>query len=632
MEIMRDLKLEWQKKVVYTICICASIFQMYTSAFGILEGRLQRGTHLAFLLPLVFLLFPTTKKSASDRFSKLDMFIAVIALIPSIYLVLNNSRIVQRWEHVTPVLLTEFICGLIIILLIVEALRRAVTPALAWVVIVALVYMKAGPYLPGMLHHAGTSWIGLVEQLYLLSDEGVYGYLLGISATYIYVFVLFGAFVVYSGAGDFFTRLACAVCGRFRGGPGLVAVTSCGFFGMLSGSAVANVFATGSFTIPLMRKVGYTPEFSGAVVAAASTGGQYMPPVMGAAAFIMAEILGVSYIKIAMCASISAVLYYAALGIMVYFRARREGLVGLTKDEIPNLRETLKSSYLLIPIIVLFYLLVKGYSPIYAGIVSIGVTTVVSWFNPKKGMRPKQIVQALIDGGKNSILVAVACAGTGIIVSIVTHTGLGLSFSNILIHVSGGNIVLTMLLIALASLVIGHGAPTSATYILVATVGVGALTRLGVNPIAVHLFCLYFAVIADITPPVAVASYAGASVAKSDPLKTGFTAFTLAFSGFIVPFVFVLNPALVLQGTFIDGLWGTVTCLVGIIALSAAFQGWLINNLNMSVRWLLAAAGFALLYPEAVSDAIGFIILLVVLMTEILKRKRITMPNDGKSV
>ena len=602
---------------------------MYTSTFGILEGRLQRGIHLAFLLPLVFLLYPTTKKSSADSFSKLDMAVAVIAAIPSVYLVLNNSRIVQRWEHVTPVLTEEFVCGLIIVILIVEALRRAVTPALAWVVIIALVYMKAGPYLPGILHHSGIDLVGLMEQLYLLSDEGIYGYLLGISATYIYIFVLFGAFVVYSGAGDFFTSFACALCGKFSGGPGLVAVLSCGFFGMLSGSAVANVFATGSFTIPLMRRVGYTPEFSGAVVAAASTGGQYMPPVMGAAAFIMAEILGVSYIKIALCASISAVLYYVALGIMVYFRARRENLTGLKEEELPNLRETLKSSYLLIPVFVLFYLLVRGYSPIFSGMAAIVVTVIVSWINPKKGMRPKQIIQALIDGGKNSILVAVACAGTGIIVSIVTHTGLGLSFSNVLIHISGGNVVLTMLLIAAASLVIGHGAPTSATYILVATVGVGAMTRLGVNPIAAHLFCLYFAVIADITPPVAVASYAGASVAKSDPLKTGFAAFALAFSGFIVPFVFVLNPALVLQGTLFDGVWGTITCLIGIIALSAALQGWIINNLTMPVRYLLAASGLGLLHPGIITDALGFIVLSVILVKEILKKKKEVGVNNG---
>jgi TRAP transporter 4TM/12TM fusion protein len=595
---------------------------MYTSAFGILEGRLQRGIHLAFLLPLVFLLYPTTKKSSRDSFSLLDMGAAVIAAIPSIYLVLNNGRIVQRWEHVTAVLTSEYILGLLIIILIIEALRRAVTPALAWVVIIALAYMKAGPILPGILNHAGTTFKELAEQLYLLSDEGIYGYLLGISATYIYVFVLFGAFVVYSGAGDFFTKLACAVCGRFRGGPGLVAVTSCGFFGMLSGSAVANVFATGSFTIPLMRSVGYTPEFSGAVVAAASTGGQYMPPVMGAAAFIMAEILGVSYIKIALCASISAILYYTALGLMVYFRARRDGVEGLPAERIPDLKETLKSSYLLIPIAVLFYMLVRGYSPIYSGIVSIGVTIAVSWIKPSRGMRPRQILQALIDGGRNSILVAVACAGTGIIVSIVTHTGLGLSFSNILIHVSGGNIVLTMILISCASLVIGHGAPTSATYILVATVGVGALTRLGVNPIAAHLFCLYFAVIADITPPVAVASYAGASVAKSDPLKTGFAAFALAFSGFIVPFVFVLNPAIVLQGTAIDCIWGTVTCLVGIIALSGALQSWLINILSMPLRLLLAAGGLSLLHPGLLTDVIGFVIVVSVVAVEILKNRK----------
>lgn len=620
--MMRELKLYWQNKLVIAMCILISLFQLYTAAFGMLEGRIQRGVHLAFLLPMVFLLYPMTEKSDKERFNLLDGVLAILSVLPSIYLVISNTRITQRWEQVTPLLSSEIVFGFIIIVIIIEALRRAVAPALAWVVVVTLIYAKAGPWLPGMFHHPGVSWKILIEQLYLLSDEGIYGYLLGISATYIYIFVLFGAFVLYSGAGDFFTNFATSICGKYRGGPGIVAVTSCCFFGMLSGSSVANVFATGSFTVPLMKRAGYDADFSGAVVAAASTGGMYMPPVMGAAAFIMAEILGISYVQVALSASISALLYYIALGLMVYFRARRENILGMEQEDIPSFKNVVKQSYLLIPILALFFLLVKGYSPVFAGIVSIAVTVLVTWLKPSQGMKPKQIVQALIDGGKNSILVAVACAGTGIVVSVVTQTGLGLSFSNVLVRIAGGNVVIAMLLICAAALVIGHGAPTSATYILVATVGAGALIRMGVNPIAAHLFCLYFAVIADITPPVAVAAYAGASVAKGNPISTGFKAFALAFAGFIVPFVFVLNPAIVLQGTVVDCVWGTITCLIGIIGMSGALQGWYFNNLSMPKRYILALAGLGLLHPGLVTDAMGFIILTGMAIYELGCRRR----------
>ncbi|MDY9922187.1 MAG: TRAP transporter permease [Synergistota bacterium] len=624
---MRNLKVNWQNKLIIVMCITISLFQLYTAALGMLEGRLQRGIHLAFLLPMVFLLYPMTQKSDKDKFNVMDSILAVLSIIPSIYLVLNNTRITQRWEQVTPLLSSEIILGALIILIIIEALRRAVAPALAWVVIISLIYAKAGPWLPGMFHHQGVSWTTLIERLYLLSDDGIYGYLLGISATYIYIFVLFGAFVLYSGAGDFFTNFATSICGKYRGGPGIVAVTSCCFFGMLSGSSVANVFATGSFTVPLMKKAGYDADFSGAVVAAASTGGMYMPPVMGAAAFIMAEILGISYVKVALSASISAILYYIALGLMVYFRARRENIMGMDKKDIPLFKDVVKQFYLLIPIIALFYLLVKGYSPVFAGIVSIAVTVVITWVKPAQGMRPRQIMQALIDGGKNCILVAVACAGTGIVVSVVTQTGLGLSFSNVLVRIAGGNVIIAMLLICAAALVIGHGAPTSATYILVATVGAGALIRMGVNPIAAHLFCLYFAVIADITPPVAVAAYAGASVAGGNPIATGFKAFALAFAGFIVPMVFVLNPALVLQGSVVDCIWGTITCLIGIIGMSGALQGWFLNNLSMPKRYILALSGLALLFPGLLSDFAGFVILSGMAFYELSTRKKVAMDS-----
>lgn len=617
---MRDLHGK-VRKVVNAIAIAASAFHIYTAGFGLLEGRLQRAYHLLFLLPLAFLLHPATKKSPKDKITVSDAVLTVLAVLPSLLIILENNRLNLRWEHVTPLLTREIILGTVIIILMIEAVRRAVTPVLAYVMIAALVYMKVGPYMPGMLHHSGISFKGLIEMMYLLADEGVYGFITGISATYIFIFVLFGSFVKHSGAGEFFTDFATAAAGRIRGGPALIAVISSGFFGTLTGSAVANVFGTGSFSIPLMKKVGYKPEFAGAVEAAASTGGQYMPPIMGAAAFIMAEMVGMPYITIALCASISAALYFISIGFMVYFRACRQGLQGLSKDELPSLKETLKRSYLLIPMIGLFYMLIRGYSPIMAGLWSIILTVAITWLNPKNAMRLKHIIEALIDGGRNAVIVAVACAGTGMIVSVVTHTGLGLTFSNFLVRLSGGNILLAMLFIMLASLVLGHGAPTSATYVLVATVGAGALVRLGADLIAANLFCLYYAVIADITPPVAVAAYAGASIAKGEPFSTGVEAFKLAFAGFIVPFIFVINPALVLRGPWQTTIHATITALIGVIVLSAAIQGWFMKNLSKVGRTILFASAISLLIGGIKSDIIGAAILVGFIIYGLIGRK-----------
>lgn len=623
---MRDLRGRWAL-IVGVIALAASLFHLYTAAFGLLDPRLQRGYHLLFLLPLAFLLFPATKNSPQDRVPVTDALLAFLAFLPSLLIIIDNARISQRWEHVTPLLPQEWVLGALAIVLIIEAVRRAVTPILAYVITGALLYMVLGPLLPGILHHQGITIKGIVEMMYLLADEGIYGILTGISATYIFIFVLYGCFVVNSGAGDFFTKLACAVAGRLPGGPALIAVISSAFFGTLSGSSVANVFGTGSFTIPLMKRVGYKPEFAGAVEAAASTGGQYMPPVMGAAAFIMAEIVGVPYITVALCASVSAVLYFLSVGLMVYFRARRDGLRGLPSGEVPPLRETLKDSYLVVPIVALFYMLVRGYSAIMAGLLACVMTVLVTWVNPKKAMRPKQILNALIDGGKNAVLVAAACAGTGIVVSVVTHTGLGLSFSNALISIAHGNIIITMVLIMIASLILGHGAPTSATYVLIATVGAGALTRLGADIIAAHLFCMYYAVIADITPPVAVAAYAGASIAKAEPFATGVEAFLLAMAGFIVPIIFVLQPALVLRGPATATIQATITALIGVIALAGGIQGWFMKRLTPFERVVLLAAAAGLLDPGLLTDIIGVAVLVAFVLRVKLAGKGPGLPE-----
>jgi TRAP transporter 4TM/12TM fusion protein len=626
---MRTLKNRPSIFIVTILALAASFFHIYTAGFGLLDPRLQRATHLFLLLPMAFLLYPATKKSPEDRFTIADAICAVLIALPSLLIVIDYDRICQRWENVTPLLPIEFIFGIIMVVLLIEAVRRAVTPVLAYLMIIALLYMKLGTWFPTILGHRGVDFPGLVELMYMLADEGVYGMLTGISATYIFIFILFGSFINGSGAGDFFSKLATAAFGTIRGGPALVAVSSSALFGTLTGSSVANVFGTGTFTIPLMKRLGYSSEFSGAVEAAASTGGQYMPPVMGAAAFIMAEMIGIPYITIALCASISACLYFVSIGFMVYFRACREDLKGLPKEEIPLLGEALKDIYLLIPIVLLFYMLIKGYSPIMSGFVATLVTIAVTWIRPSRGMRLKKIYVALVDAGKNAVLVAVACAGTGMIVSVVTHTGLGLTFSNSLVRLSGGNIIVTMFLIMCASLVLGHGAPTSATYVLIATVGAGAMVKLGANIIAAHLFCLYYAVIADITPPVAVAAYAGASIAKGDPFRTGIEAFKLAFAGFIVPIIFVLNPALVLQGPWYETIHVTFTALIGIVALAGGIQGWFKKNLNRIERIILFAAALGLLDPSLLTDILGACVLLAFLLRGWLQNKwKRTQPND----
>ncbi|MGI6574782.1 MAG: TRAP transporter permease [bacterium] len=607
--------------LVAGIAIIASAFHIYTAAFGMLEPRLQRGYHLLFLLPLVFLLYPAKKDSKSNKISIMDMIFAVLSVLPSLLIIIDSSRLSARWEHVTPLLTKELILGTLMIILLLEAVRRAVTPMLSYVILASLLYMRFGMYFPGIFYHRGASWAKIVEMMYLLAQEGIYGMLTGISATFIFIFVLFGSFIVYSGVGDFFTKFASAVAGKVRGGPALIAVISSAFFGTLTGSSVANVLSTGSFTIPLMKRTGFKPEFAGAVEAAASTGGQYMPPIMGAAAFIMAEVVGVPYITVAMSATISAILYYLSVGMMVYFRARKDEIEGLSLTEVPPLREVLKMSYLVLPLFVLFFMLVKGYSPIMAGLYAIIGTVLITWVNPKQGMKFGVVLEALAQGGKNAVLVAVACAATGMVVSVVTYTGIGLTFTNSIVSLSSGNIILAMFFIMIASLILGHGAPTSATYILVATVGAGALVRLGADIIAAHLFCLYYAVIADITPPVAVAAYAGASVANSDPISTGIEAFKLAAAGFIVPFLFVLNPALVLRGPLLTTIHATITALIGVIALSGAMQGWFIKKLVIYERGLLLIAALSLLIHGIISDIVGAIILGIIIIRVMLTNK-----------
>ncbi|MCC8193339.1 MAG: TRAP transporter permease, partial [Deltaproteobacteria bacterium] len=499
------------------------------------------------------------------------------------------------------------ILGIFMILLVIEATRRSMGWPLPIVATVALVYGIFGPYFPGMLGHRGFSIDTLAPFMYLRTD-GIFGVPLGVSASFIFLFCLFGSFLTISGAGQFFIDLAVALTGRSLGGAGKAAVVASGLMGMVSGSSTGNAVTTGSFTIPLMKQSGYTPMFSGAVVACASTGGQVMPPVMGAAAFIMAQFLAISYWEVVIAAAIPATLYFISIIFMVHFRAGKQRMKRMDASELPRALNVLKQGWhLLLPIVALVVILALGYSPTMAVFWSIIAIVVFSWLGPKQHrMTPKMILHALISGGMGAIEVATACACSGIIIGVIAISGVGLAFSSFVLDLSMGILPLALFWTMIGSIILGMGVPTTAQYIITSTLAAPALANMGISMQAAHLFCLYFGVLADVTPPVALATYASAGIARSDPLKTGFVALATAAAGFVVPYMFVYNPYLMLHGgSVLDTVVGTVTALIGIIGLASAVQGFLVKDLNPVERLALFAVPFLIIWPTIPSNLLG---------------------------
>jgi len=519
------------------------------------------------------------------------------------------------------VFINEVIFGTIAILLVLEATRRTVSPILSILAGISLIYLPIGPYLKGILNHSGFSYQRIIELMYLLTDEGIFGVMTGISATYIAIFVLFGVFISMIGIDNFFMDIASALAGKTRGGPAKIAVVNSGFFGMISGIAVANVFTTGSISIPLMKKLGYRSQFAGAVEAAASTGGQYMPPIMGAAAFIMAEITGISYIEIVKKAFLSAVLYFVAVGLMVHFEALKCDLRGLKDEEIPNLKKTLRKSYLVVPVIALVYFLVKGYSPLMAAFVSIMAASLmevfIKIFHRETKLILKEFLHSLELGAKYLISVALACTCAGIIITVITHTGIGLGFSSLILALSKGNYILVLIFTMITAIILGFGVPTTAAYILASTLGASLLVRLGADLLAAHLFVFYFAIVACCTPPVAICAYAAASISGSDPIKTGFESAKLAIGGFIIPYIFMFNPPILLNGSILEICTIILITLEGVYLFAASLEGWLIRRLKIIERIILIGLGFILLFfvlpkfSPVISLSVGAVLFIV---------------------
>jgi TRAP transporter 4TM/12TM fusion protein len=568
-----------------------------------LAAQLQRSIHLSFAFALVFLLYPFRLKGAENRLTWYNFAFAGFATLIGLYLSLNYTRLMEAGGDYSKL---DYIVGGIGTLLTLEATRRVVGVPMVIIASTFLLYAYFGPYFPGFLAHRGYSLSRIASHMYF-TTEGILGIPLGVSASFIFLFLLFRTFLDRTGIGKLFIDIANSIAGWASGGPAKVAVISSALEGTYSGSSVANTVGSGSFTIPMMKKLGYRPEFAGAVEAAASTGGQIMPPVMGAAAFLMAEFLGIPYIEIAKAAAIPACLYFVGVLFEVHFEAKRCGLRGLSREEIPRLWEVIRRRlHLFLPMIVLFYVLVEGYTPAFAALSGLLIAVLAGLPLKETRMGLMDILHALESGARSALGVAIACAAAGIMVGVVTLTGIGLKMASGMVDLAGGHLLLSLAFTMVASIILGMGVPTTATYVICSTIAAPALVMQGVPILAAHMFVFYFGIVADITPPVALAAYAGASIARSDPFRTGLEATKLAIGAIIVPYVFCYNPSLLLIDTTpVQLTQNLITASCGMFGVGAAMIGYCLAPMHWLERLLFAAAGLMLIDPGSLTDITG---------------------------
>ncbi|MGR5591231.1 TRAP transporter permease [Peptoniphilus grossensis] len=640
-ELMEQYDLETSKlrklsgKVALFITIVAilmSAFHLFTAWHGTLLAMKQRSLHLIFAFTIGFALYPGFKKSSKDKIDITDWLLIILSVGVWGYIFFNVEAIALKGGQMST---TDMVLGVLAVLLTLEVTRRVVGPELPIVTIIFLLFAYFGRHMPGIFAHRGFNVTRIVSHMYM-TTEGIMGTPLGVSSTFVFMFILFGSFLDKTGVGEFFIDFAYALTGSTRSGPAMTSVLSSGLMGSISGSSVANTVTTGAFTIPLMKSVGYKPHYAGAVEATASTGGQIMPPVMGAAAFIMADFTGFPYISIVKAAIIPAVLYYIAVGTMVHLEACKLGLKGMPRESLPKVSSILrKQGYLTLPLIAIIFMLVKQYPPTMAAltgiVIGVIVAMTVSLIKKDNSFTPKDILGAMEAGAKGAVGVACACACAGMIVGVVTLTGFGLKIAEVIVQIAQGRLIPTLLLTMISSIILGMGLPTTAKYIVLATMAVPAITKLGVNLMSAHLFILYFGVVADVTPPVALAAYAGAGIAGANSMKTGFQAFKLAIGAFIIPYIFVINPHLIMVdsivGTTVNWLPVTaalptiVTALIGTVCLAGTVESYLFGNLRIWQRIILLLAAFALLDPKLLTDAIGLAALALIYVTQKILNK-----------
>jgi len=604
-------------KAAFVVGLGMSLFHLYFSTIGLLTTISVRGGHLIFAMVIIFLVYPLYKKR-EYKIKILDIFLAVLAVVSGMYIIILYPQMVYHLGELT---FWDKLFGFITIVLTLEVTRRTIGFSLTLIAIIFLIYAVYGPYFPGALGHRGYDFERIVSQMYCCL-EGIYGIPLGVMAIYVYLFILFGAFLQKSGATDFFIKMAYALTGHYAGGPAKTAVIASGFMGSVSGSAIANTVTTGSVTIPLMKKVGYRPETAGGIEAAASTGGQLMPPLMGAGAFIMSEYTGIPYITIVKVSVIPAMMYYFTVGLFVHNEAMKLGLKGLSRSELPRIKEVLpKGFHCLIPIALLIVLLVGGYSPTLAASASIGAVLVTSMFRKDTRMSPRDIIEALVMASRSAVPISAACASAGIIVGVVGLTGLGLKFSAMVLSVSGNNIFIALILILLASLVLGMGLPVTASYIMLAVLGAPALNEMGVPLLAAHLIIFWYSQDANVTPPVCLAGYAGAGIAGANPMSTGMAAWKLSKGLYLIPILFAYRPEILFDSGFWPAVLMTLFGTIGLVAGVAALDGYLVIPLSIFWRVLMVGVTIGIFWPSRTLSILGSCVFAVFLLFLIYKKK-----------
>lgn len=610
---------------IWGLGLLLAAFHLYTAATGLQSAYIQRGVHLIGVLLICFAL---AYRSYAGKPLKQGLGLIFFGLISAIgvYLVfaLTSDQIIGR--GISGPSEIDFYVGLALMALVLEATRRSIGLPIVLVAICFLLYGLAGPYMPEFISHRGYSLERLTGYL-VWSTNGIFGTPIAVSATFVIIFIIFGSLMDKLGAGKMFIDLAIALTGRLRGGPALTAVIGSAMMGSINGSSVSNVVTTGAFTIPLMKKTGYRAEFAAGVEAVASTGGQIMPPIMGAAAFVMAEMLGISYTDVALMALIPAILYFVSVGLMVYFEARRLDIPSIPKEELPNLRQVLATGFhLLLPLLILVYVLVfQQLSPIISGVIAtVSLVSIASLFTLFREQRLpwREVIEGLRDGVVTAVPVALACATAGIVIGVISMTGLGVRFTQFIIDFSSGMLWLAAGLTMVACIVLGMGLPTTAAYIITAVLGAPALAEFGVPVQAAHMFIFYFAIVSFITPPVGLSAYAAAGVAGTNPISTSKTAFVLGLAGFVVPYMIIYSPALILIGSVSSIVIVSITALLGVTSMAGALVGWFFRPLNWAWRLSMLVGAIALIQPNPAFALVGVLPMLVIFGRSWIKQRQ----------
>lgn len=607
------------KIIVNCILASFSVFCIYVTLFATWLDEVRLTSFMAFIMFIGFLVFPAKKGTQRVNFIPwYDIILTVAGTGSFLYFTINATEIVSRFKISS----VEMIIGAVGIICLAELCRRSVGLPILCVAGALLAYA----FIWGSTNPNIIARITEYVRVLFYSKEGVLSTPINVCSKYIVMFIIFGAFLERTGIADFFIKISNALVGRFSGGPAKVAVVASALEGMVSGSSVANTVGSGAVTIPLMKRTGYKPEFAAAAEAAASTGGQIMPPIMGAAAFLMAETVGTSYSNIVVKAILPALLYFAGVFITVHLEAKKEGLRGLTKEELPRLKPLLKQTYLLLPLILLIYLVGTSTRSIaYAAAIAIVVAIVVSMFNKEHRITPMRLLEALAAGGQGMITVAAACGVAGIIAGIISMTGLAYMLFNGIVALAGNQVIIALFLTMLCCIVLGMGVPTTANYCIMAATCAPILVQMGVPMIAAHFFVFYFGIVADLTPPVALAAYAGAAIAQANPMKTAVTATKLAIGAFIVPYVFALNPAMLFINTNVfEIILICITSFVGIFAISASLEGYFLKRMAWYERIIAAAGGLLLIYPGLVTDLIGLGLVGIAAVIQVISKRNLT--------